>query len=275
MTKIVKQFLKECMGLDTESSGLNPLEAELCELGVYRWIDRRNEFDQDSMLFGTVEPIPFAASAKNNISRRMLEGLPTFLESITEVDRMLSLDNCTYIVAHNIKYDQTILEAHYKRISPDLHFADNNKWICTYRLAKQLYKPADANDTLSYSLSYLRYFLDKDVPDEAAVHRAGDDAMVCFKLFEHIVNDVYNLFNDSINSVEDLADIVYGLSSAPIVYEVLPFGKHKGKKLSEIANSDPKYLMWCLDNMDTFKKDDVNYDHDLFLSLTEALEKVL
>lgn len=275
MPDIVQEFLRQCLALDTESTGLCPTSAEICELGIYRFRDDIDQLEETSQLFGTVEPIPFAASAKNNISRKMLVNIPTFVESIKEVDNLLDLNKFPFIVAHNIKYDKTILDSHYARLKPEQKFASDNKWICTYRLAKQLYKPADANDTLSYSLSYLRYYLDIDVPESAAVHRAGDDAMVCYKLFEHMVQEIYELFNDGIICAADLGDIVYSLSTAPIVHEVLSFGKYKGQSLNEVAKNDPKYLMWCLDNMDTFKATDINYDHDLFLSLTEALEKVL
>lgn len=33
---------------------------------------------------------------------------------------------------------------------------------------------------------------------------------------------------------------------------VLKFGKYRGEKLGEVMDTDPKYLEWCLENVDWF-----------------------
>ena len=271
----VQEFLKQCLCLDTESTGLDPINDEICELGLYRYIEN-NDYTPTSILYGTTEPIPFSATACNNITRRMIDGKPKFVDSISTINKLLALDKYPYIICHNVRYDRLILESHFKRVDNNLEFAKDNKFICTMRLAKQLHKPTSLEDTLSYSLSYLRYFLNANVPDEFGTHRAQDDAYVCGKILEKLVEEIYQMFKDEINSVDDLGNIVYQLSSAPIVYEELPIGKkYKGMKIREIAEIDAQYLIWCMDTIHTLKEDNINYDEDLATSILNALEDSL
>lgn len=275
--KVIQEFLEKCLFLDTESTGLDPKVAEICELGIS--ISKGNEFSQDSMLFGTEEPIPFAASAKNNISRKMIAGLPTFAESTKEIDKFLNLNEFDFIVGHNVKYDKIIIESNVAKLSPKLKFAPGKKWLCTYRLAKKLFpKTEDTKEDIGHSLSFLRYYLDLDVPDDMGVHRAGADAFVCAKLFEYMCIEIYNVLGLKDNrdiTAETFGELVYAYCTDPIEYDVLPFGKkYPGKKITSIARDDPRYLIWCLENMDTFNPDNFNYDEDLDLSIRRALEEV-
>ena len=35
----------------------------------------------------------------------------------------------------------------------------------------------------------------------------------------------------------------------------LTFGKHKGKTIEDVLEDDPRYLRWCMENIDDFELD--------------------
>lgn len=49
---------------------------------------------------------------------------------------------------------------------------------------------------------------------------------------------------------------------------IWPYGKHKGKKLSELASA---YLEWCMENMDQFKPDDQKFNQKWYDAVCVAL----
>jgi hypothetical protein len=58
----------------------------------------------------------------------------------------------------------------------------------------------------------------------------------------------------------------------PIIYDTMPFGKHKGKPLESVPLD---YWMWALENMDSLNEDKDNYDPDFAASVAAALEKIM
>jgi uncharacterized protein (DUF3820 family) len=56
--------------------------------------------------------------------------------------------------------------------------------------------------------------------------------------------------------LSDIASPATSSRSAKSEYEkwwektVMPFGKHKGKTIGQIARTEPDYLVWCMKNLD-------------------------
>jgi hypothetical protein len=57
-------------------------------------------------------------------------------------------------------------------------------------------------------------------------------------------------------------------SNEPIIYERMPFGKHKNELMTEVPKS---YWLWCVKNMDSLNEDAENFDPDLAASIEKAL----
>jgi len=276
--QIIKKFLDRCLVVDTESTGLDPSSAEICEIGVTRIVDGKEK--TTDKLFGTRLPIPYAASAKNNISRKMLEGLPTVVESMEEISEMLHVGDMKkkYFVAHNFEYDKEILESSFTLSDPVSSKAHqlseeiidrvfDTKWICTYRLAKHLFHPSDEDKDLSYSLNYLRYAF--DLPVEGTVHRAGDDTKVTWELLRFISEFVLETMDD-VPEDFDLGEYLFELSKSPVPYTVMPFGKWKGTPLADVPDD---YYQWMLNKSDILKEDNDNYDPDFAKSVENELNR--
>ena len=274
--KIVENFLKQTIVIDTESTGIEPKEAEICEIGIAFSSDGKT-CSSGGMLFGTKEPIPFAASSKNNISRTMLKSLPTIADLFEEAADILCLGDTSirYTAAHNYEYDMKILHSNFAAMSKQ-GIADGfleRRWICTYRLAQHLFKPTGEHKDISYSLNFLRYYFELPC-DHLTVHRAGDDSEVCWHLLKYIANYVVdNVIPESeLTDDFDLGKFLYHLTKEPIEYLTMPFGKHKGELLTDVPMS---YYNWLLKNSDMINDQSPGYDPDFAASVEKELNRRL
>lgn len=261
-------FLSSVSVIDTETTALYPDKAEIVEIAGARYQDPI--WEVNSRLLGAKNGIPPEASAKNHISNRMIEGLPTFVDMQDEVRQVLGW-NRKWLVAHNCQYDQDVLMHAWARVGSgeDAEISmDRSKWICTYRLSKHLLD-VDFND-MQYNLSYLRYKLDLPVPDGTEAHRAGADTLTCALLFEFLVD--YALATDRVTIGPDLGDQIHSLCWSPIITTIWPYGKNRGRLLSEIETD---YYVWAMQNMDALNEDKAGYDPDLAASVAAELEKRL
>lgn len=259
-------FLSTVTVLDTETNNLHPEKADIVEIAGARYIN--GNWDVDGMLMGAEIGIPPEASAKNHISNRMIAGLPTFAESQSKISKILHLNNTALFVAHNCKYDQTVLAKSWLECDREdlaLTMADQKNWICTFRLSKQLLS-IDFDD-MQYNLNFLRYKLDLPVSDTFAAHRAGADTLTCALLFEFLVD--YAIALGLVKDDTNLSKSMHELCWKPKLIGVWPFGKHKGKPLNEIETD---YYMWAIENMDALNESKDGYDADLAASVAVELE---
>lgn len=263
------EFLKSVAVMDTETNNLIPEHAEIVELAAARY--NGYEWSASSKLFGARNGIPPEASAKNHISKRMIDGLPTFAQAIDEAKTLINWPNSAFWVAHNCTYDQAVLSSSFIAAScnSDILVAqDTQRWICTYRLAKKVI-PHDFKD-MQYNLSFLRYKLDLPVSDDLPAHRAYADTMVCAVLFEFLVD--YAIASGLVSNNETLVTQIHNLCWAPIAISNWPFGKNKGKSFKEIPTD---YYLWALANMDCLNDKHADFNRDLAENIRIELESRL
>ena len=263
-------FLKSVVVLDTETTNMIPEECEIVELASARYDGANWLIDEE--LFGADNGIPPEASAKNNISSRMIEGKLSFAKNIKRAKEILDWDNAKFFVAHNCDYDQRALAnawAMSGNISDLPKTFNKNNWICTFRLAKHLLD-FDFSD-MQYNLNYLRYKLDLPVDEKLPSHRAGADTLVCAVLFEFLFD--YAIAMDRIiDGSDDFGEQLSALCWKPIIIKKWPFGKNRNKLLTEL---DTDYYLWALKNIDALNIDKPQYDIDLAESVRVELESRL
>ena len=159
----------------------------------------------------------------------MVSDKPAFKESpeyqsvkdLFESDEVIS-------VAHNAAFDLAMFAR--EGILP-------KRAICTYKLAYEL----DPNDALpNYRLQYLRYLLDLDV--EADAHDALGDVLVLEALFERLSKKMMERHGTE----EAALEAMLAISAQPLLFTTIRFGKYNGKRIDEVAATDPSYLQWLL-----------------------------
>lgn len=233
-------FLHTVCVVDTETTNVDPTQAQIAEMAVAHW---GQSWSVTSQLYGVEGGMPPEASAKNQISNRMIADLPTFLDSVEQAVEMMDL-NKSYWVAHNAEYDRTVLVSSWATSQPELAelVGDKTRWICTWRLSKHAYQH-QFTDQL-YGQNYLRYRLDLPVDDTVGVHRAGADVEVCGALLERLIDDL--AAQGKIDIKNDLGPQLVLLCQTPVVIRNWPFGKHKGTPISSLTTD---YLLWAIDNI--------------------------
>ena len=262
----IETFLSSVLVLDTETTNLHPELAEIVEIAEAHWIG--DSWGTKGTLLGAKNGIPPAASAKNNISNKMIAGLPTFDDSTDEMRKLLHWGKIRYYVAHNANYDRKVLIGAWQDCGTqaDIDLCKNDsKWLCTWRLSRHIL--AHDFEDMEYGLNYLRYKLELPVADSLRLHRASDDTYLCAILLEHLVAAAIN--NGMIEADSDIGLQLNELCWGPIIQSTWPFGKYKGKSLDNIPND---YYAWAFNNIDSLKEDSGDYDMDLAESVRRVLE---
>jgi hypothetical protein len=105
------------------------------------------------------------------------------------------------------------------------------------------------------------------VPDDYTSHRANADTLTCAILLEFLVD--YALETNQLVESPSLGEDLHELCWSPIKIKTWPFGKHKGKLLSEI---DKDYYRWGLENLNALNKTHIDYNADLTAAVLEQLK---
>ena len=212
---------------DTETTG-NGETDRLCQLAVK---ERGVEGALVNATYKPPVPISIESMAIHHITEKMVAGRPAFKESAEyESVKDLFENKNTISVAHNAAFDNAMFAR--EEIYP-------KNSICTYKVAYAL----DPNDSLpNYRLQYLRYLLDLDI-ENAEAHDALGDVLVLEALFERLLKKMMERHGTE----EKALDAMLTISAKPLLFTTIRFGKYNGKKIEEVAASDPSYLRWLLE----------------------------
>lgn len=252
-----ENFYSSCIVLDTETTGKDYKTASVFETGFV--IRDNSEWVMFQELHKPSTRIPPEVESICYVTNKMVEDKPTFEESKHIFQSVLTGYSTGYAVGHNYFYDMKVLQNHGITMPP--------RSICTWRMAKKLFNGLDGIENTS--LPYLRFALELDVPTEMHCHRAGIDSLCTAKLLEILVD-----LMESSNLLD--LDAPYGpqivkWAETPIIYEKMPFGKHKNQLMTDIPTS---YWEWACRNMDSLNPDADNYDADLAASINHALGNI-
>lgn len=265
----IDQFKLDSVVLDTETTNLHPELCEIVEIAGAKW--NGVTWSAENLLLGAYNGIPPEASAKNNISNRMIADKPKFDQTIDNVKQIIGWPDKRYYVAHNAAYDRVALTTAFTSagLLDDAKIcADDSRWVCTWRLSRQIL--IHEFDDVQFGLSYLRYKLDLPIPDDMPVHRADADTLVCAALLDCIIR--IGIDNGTINENDDIGEQLVKLSWGHIPVKNWPIGKHKGQPLADIPND---YYMWALKNVSSLQEGQPEYNSDLAESVRQLLEQRL
>ena len=208
--------------LDTETTGNDLLNDRLFQLCY-----KNNEIFE-SEYFKPPVPISIKSQSITHITNREVQEKEPFAESIMKNDVSILLKE-KILVAHNAVFDIAML----------VHEGvDVPRFICTLKLARALDTEAIIPE---YNLQYLRYYLDLRV--DAHAHDARDDVLVLEALFKRLYAKILETHPDPTAAIEEMIAI----SLRPSLFTMLPFGKHRGKRVEEVVIADRSYVQWLLE----------------------------
>ncbi len=230
--------------IDTETTGTGSND-RLIQVG-YRTTDGNdvNEF------YSTNKKIEIGAMATHHITEKMIANKPKFKDSPIYFELKERFKKNHVFVAHNAKFDVAMIEREGLHVGPV---------IDTLKIARIL----DPNEKIeSYALQYLRYLLGIEV--EAVAHDAWGDILVLEQLFYRLLKKIMDEKNIS---QDEAIDWMIDESKKPTLFRSIRFGKHAGKKFTDIANEDPGYLRWLLGQ----KEQEEEIDEDWVYTLKHYL----
>lgn len=218
---------------DTETIGSQE-EDRIIQVGAMI-VDAKGEVEVFDELCRTVLPIKIEAMVVHGITPDLIEGKGVFTD--TKFYKTLqSLNNQeNYLIAHNMPFDMGMMEKE--------GFVSQIRIIDTLRVSKHL-----LSEQKSKALQYLRYSLEmyKEEQSEAdkhnitiKAHDAIGDVLVMKLLLSKLVALTKEKFPD-VNPMVKMEE----LTKTPIFIETFAFGKHKGKKISDVCDSDIGYINW-------------------------------
>lgn len=211
---------------DTETTGIGEAD-RLCQLAIK---ERGIAEPLVNSMYKPPLPISIEAMAVHHITEKMVAQQPSFAETEDYPDiKALFEDENIIAVAHNAAFDIGMLSR--EGIVP-------RQTICTYKVAKAM----DPNDLIPrYQLQYLRYLFDLDIT--ATAHDAFGDVAVLEAVFERLLQKMIEQYGSEEAALIEMREI----SARPMLFSTLRFGKHKGKRIEDIARVDRSYLQWLLD----------------------------
>lgn len=206
--------------LDLETSGLDPMSAEVVEIG---WVIVEEGGLVPPPRSTLVKPnyhIPAECTAIHHITDAMVEASPSFVDAIALLEP--EFETVTHYVAHNIEFERTFLDG----------MIPERPWICTYRCALHLYPhaPAHNNQTLRYWMNTVSAGNTLAEPP----HRAGPDAYVTAHTLQRM------------RIIKQPGELV-SLTQQPAILHKMPFGKHFGLPMDKLPTD---YLQWIVKQRD-------------------------
>jgi DNA polymerase III epsilon subunit-like protein len=240
--------------LDTETTGAGEND-RIIQLGFLVLRGKNVEVYND--LCSSDVPIGYGAMEVHGITPEKIEGKPSCRETnaFKALQELNTPDNL--VIIHNAPFDLGMLAKE--------NFISQMRLIDTLRCAKHLFDEED-----SHRLQYFRYRLGLYKNEQAEAnalgivvkaHDAIGDVLVLKLFLTELRKRLTERFGD-VNPIDKMVE----LTQTPVfITKPLKFGKHKGKTLNEIVDTDKGYLTWMLANME-------NLDEDMKYSIGRVLE---
>lgn len=226
-TKVVKYpeykiLMDKLIFLDTETTGNDLLADRLVQISYSHSGKLISEFFKPPL------PISVKAQSISHVTNKMIEDKKPFSGSDIRLDLEKLLKE-NIVVAHNAQFDLAML-AHEGLVSP--------KFICTLKVARFIDEEGEIPE---YNLQFLRYYFELDI--EAKAHTANGDVLVLEAVFKKLYGKMLETHKNHDTVINKMIEI----SSSPFIMRSFNFGKHKGKKVEEVARIDRPYLSWLLE----------------------------
>lgn len=232
--------------LDTETTGADQKD-RLCQLAyTYTPSDSTDRVWVDELFLPPL-PIAIEAMSVHHITQEMVNDKPPFGDSGEKEKLQNLLDNEEYIlVAHNAPFDIGMLLKEGMRVP---------QYIDTLKIARAL----DPHMKFArHSLQYLRYALKLDTEIEGTIiaHDAKGDVLVLEALFNRLFKKVIEKHDgDTVKAFEWMMET----STKPSLIAKIPFGKHKGSFIKDLAQTDRGYLEWLLGQKKNSEEDETDW----------------
>lgn len=233
---------------DIESTGLSISSDSIIELSFVKVLSgeeqriktwRIKPWDYENKCQRHINP---DASKIHGVTDDMLTDCPTFYELADEIASWLS--DCDFAGFNSTKFDLPMLAEEFERVKlagKDLKVDLHSPMMVDVQNIFHTMEPRNLK-------AAYRFYCDAELED---AHSAEADTLATYEVlkaqlerYPELKNDVKFLskFSTVKNNVDFSGFLVYDKEGEPVIN----FGKHKGKKLQEIFDTEPSYFSWVL-----------------------------
>lgn len=217
---------------DLESTGLDPSTDRIVEVAVVT-VRADGESDTYHRLVDPGGPIPAEATRVHGISDADVADAPPFADIARDLhDRLAGCDLAGFGIT---SFDLPLLAAEFARAGVDFRVAGRRVLD-----ALDVYRRMEPRD-LAHAV---RHYLGRDHPD---AHSAAADARAAAEVLDRQVGR-YGLPADidALHKALVEVDVARRFRRDAGGRVVFGFGKHAGRRLADVARTDPGYLRWML-----------------------------
>jgi DNA polymerase-3 subunit epsilon/exodeoxyribonuclease X len=240
--------------LDTETTGAGEND-RVIQLG-FMVLDGKNIQVHNDLCSSDI-PIGYGAMEVHGITPDQIEGKPCCSE--TSAFKALSELNIpdNVMIIHNAPFDLGMLAKE--------NFTSKMRLIDTLRCAKHLFDEEEAHRLQFFRYRLGLYKLEQAEADALGIVVKAHDAIGDVLVLKLFLTELRKKLTERFGAVNPIDKMVELTQTPVLITKPLKFGKHKGKTLTEVVQTDKGYLSWMLSNME-------NLDEDMKYSIAKALE---
>jgi len=221
---------------DLETTGINITTDRIVEISILKVYPNGNK-ESKTWLVNPEMPIPAEVSAIHGITDDKVANEPTFKQLATEINNMIK--DADLAGFNSNRFDIPLLAEEMLRADMDFDMKS--------RLAIDVQTIFHKMEQRTLSAAY-KFYCDKTLEN---AHTAAVDTLATYEVLEAQVERYEDLENNAkflaeFSSRKRFADFAGFIAFNKEGQEVFSFGKHKGKLVTDVLETEPGYFGWLL-----------------------------
>ncbi|WP_370225791.1 exonuclease domain-containing protein [Mesoflavibacter sp.] len=221
---------------DLETTGINITTDRIVEISILKVYPNGNK-ESKTWLVNPEMPIPAEVSAIHGITDEKVANEPTFKQLASEINNMIK--DADLAGFNSNRFDIPLLAEEMLRADMDFDMKS--------RLAIDVQTIFHKMEQRTLSAAY-KFYCDKTLEN---AHTAAADTLATYEVLEAQVERYEDLENNAkflaeFSSRKRFADFAGFIAFNKEGQEVFSFGKHKGKLVTDVLETEPGYFGWLL-----------------------------
>lgn len=227
---------KPIIFFDLETTGLSITGDRIIEMSIIK-IGTNGAEEEYNYRFNPEKAISAEAQSVHHISNDDVKNEPTFKMKAREIAKIF--EGCDIAGFGSSRFDIPMLSEEFLRVGVDFDFS-KARFVDVQTIFHK-------KEQRTLSAAY-KFYCTKDLAD---AHSALADTRATYEVLKaqldrygDLPNDIEKLseYSSQKRNVDLMGRIVYNEQGV----ETINFGKHKGKTVAEVFNSDPGYYSWIM-----------------------------
>lgn len=221
---------------DIESTGLNIIKDKIVQISLLK-IYPDDKQESKTFIFNPGIPIPQEVVAIHGITNEQVKDKPLFNHHAKEIFEFIK--DCDLSGFNLLKFDVPMLLEEFIRVGIELEI--ENRYIID---VQAIYHKMEQR---TLSAAY-KFYCQKELLN---AHDAEADTMATYEVFKAQLNKYTDIKKDLPGIIHFLGtnnrvDLEGRIIKNEKGEEIFNFGKHKGKKVTQVFENEPSYYNWIL-----------------------------